>query len=504
MSSEQLIYPILLRDAPDWLGNLIQDSGVPVTYDGNSSGADHLVMIINEKIENESQDKPCLKIEWRSLLPDYSMPEKDIFRNLYFPRATCWYENGIELRENCISDSFRSNIIANLRKKLIAAGLPWVIYKHCPAHYHGIFNFRVDIDENQPEDWRRLIQALSPMRGSTTWFLSMAAAVESPEIYDWLNDCDVNSHGFYHHIHQFDHKLNRLLMQKADNALKGRGFSGRGFAPPSGRYPEGLASIASEMKYHFVAGLGDPNGNIPIRNAGGIWQINSLPVSEGLYLDLDISDAGVVVDGYLAIARRAIERRKPVLIYGHAERRLGRRTEIVENLLERINLHEGLWNVSLSDYINWLEKRNQIKLEVSRPDDHSKELQFSWRHMLFQKSPAIHVEWHAESRTINLSEIAGQRRITLRSTEQTEFQKIETDARKAWLNINEKADLKTWVKTFLDWEREIPVRVLIKGVWRSRIKAVLRYLTDAGWKRKNKAREWTMTDGFSKENSLAA
>jgi hypothetical protein len=56
----------------------------------------------------------------------------------------------------------------------------------------------------------------------------------------------------------------------------------------------------------------------------------------------------------------------------------------------------------------------------------------------------------------------------------------------------------------LDWERVSPVVFLWQGNWRSRIKAILRMLTDKVWQRKFSPKCWEFEEVESDQRSIAA
>ena len=502
MEKRKLIYPILLKNAPNWFANLLRDSGVPVAQSKEESD-EYSIIICDGSTDVDVNSEKKLIISWNSLLPDIFQNDNDIMQSLYMPSKICWIENGIPLTENCISDNLRQSIIQNLSRKVSDHGLPWICFNHCPAEYDNVFNFRIDIDENEPDDWKRVIKALQPVSHATTWFLNVSATEKSPIIYKWLKDSDIHSHGYHHHIHKFDDRLNRMELQKANEILNTNECNGRGFAPPCGRISSGLQNIAAEMKYQFISALGDPNGGLPIRDHHGVWQIHSLPISEGLYLDNNISNSEIIIQGYLAMAMRAFENHKPLLLYGHAERRLGRKPEIISLIIDELNHMGKFWQVSLTKYIQWLNQRNTMNFNVVALNDENSHFQLSWSHTISEVKPQVNFIWKDHVQQFAMKDYSGTFNITMDQIFESLINK-ETVKRAEIKVVSEPVSLKIQIRETLDWERETPPAILFKGGVRSRVKAILRWLTDNRWRKKQRAKEWKLYCNECCERSKAA
>lgn len=502
MDCRKFIYPILLKNTPPWLNYLLTDSGVPVVQ-VEEPGCEYSIVIGNGLSGFDTGNEKCLFIDWKSLLPDSSMSFNDISDRLYLPAATGWIENGITLSENCISDQLRETIIESLRQKITGFGYPWIYFSPFPAGYDNVFNFRIDIDENEPDDWKRAIKALEPVKHATTWFLSVSATEKSPAIYDWLRGCDLHSHGYHHHIHQYDDKLNRIEIQRAAEIYKINGFRAIGFAPPCGRITQELLSIINIMQYQFISGLGDPNGSLPMRDHRGLWHIHSLPLSEGLYLDRNISNSEIIIQGYLSMADRAWKNNKPVLVYGHAERRLGRKPEIISRLIHELSGMRHFWHVSLTKYTDWLKRRNEICFNVMALQNNCEHLQLNWKHSMMDAKPQLNVMWRNNYQEIALKEYNGYLEIVFDKTQKS-INNVDSLNKVHTFPNNEPVSLKHLVKRYLDWERETPPGLLLKGRMRSRLKAVFRWLTDKRWREKHRAKEWKLQFNSFDEKLKAA
>jgi len=485
------IYPITCMNIPEPLYRLFCNFGVPVT----KSSPDQIysdIIISDDSFKTPTdhlrlEGRKPLRISWESLLEDLCTPES-LDPKSQKPVGCQWHENTIMLSENIIQEITAKGVVNRLRTAIINHGLPWVQLSPYPNGYTGVFNFRMDIDEPEPDDWRSVIKALSPIEPAVTWFLSTQATQKSSQIYDWLKGHDVQSHGHWHHVHTGDGKLNHKNLQMAHDELLSRGFNPTGYAAPCGKITDDLSPHLRSMNYKYLAGIGDLCGSIPQKADDGIWRIHALPVSEGLYLEANIDDTDSVVNGYITIAERALSNDRPLFWYGHAERRLGRRPQILESLLNHLIQKQGLWHVTISEYLGWLDERSEIQFEVISSGADQTRFDLHWNQNESHKSPQIWFENNRHRWTVQLSQGQGSSTINIEpengqplihQSDSPEFEFLQYS--KGW-----KLDL----KNYLDWERETPVDFLRNGPMKRRIKGFLRSWTDESWQQRFTPKAW--------------
>lgn len=504
-SNSKIVFPMALVDLPDWFYYLLVDSGVPVVRRNKDDLqlSEHLVIITDSLLQLSNSSQAI--IDWSSLWPIRN--QNSLMQSLYSPLKMKWFENEISLSENCMMDQTRSDIINNIKSYFLKNEIPWIQFDHFPSGYSGVLNFRVDVDENCPEDWFIVRRELEPVKHFTSWFLCTSATEQSPLIYQLLRDCDVHSHGETHHFFSCDNHLNRLSFLYADHVLKNRGYHPAGMAPPGGRLVPFASTLAAELKYQFVAGLGDPSGNLPIRDANGIWQVHALPLSEGLYLDQGIHETDVVCQGYLAIAERAFRNQKPVFLYGHAERRLGRKPNVIRRIvdhLSHLSAQQSCWGGTIPQYLKWLEKRSQAAIELCMADGNDHPVVLKWSHAFNQEYPQISLDWKGVSQKVALDSNHHEMKLVNRRNPLPFSIAIDKKPDVLAIPIVENKLLRNSLRTMLDWERVSPVVFLCQGNWRSRIKAILRMLTDKAWQRKFSPKCWEFEEVESDQRSIAA
>lgn len=484
------IYPILLRNAPEPLVRLLQDAGVLVQEAGPGAAAG-MIEIWDGRLDGDfnKRSEKALTIQAQDLLPDgvsWAMIESEAAT----PVVATWREGEIWLRESIIRQTWADHVLMKLRNLIIHHGLPWACLAAYPAGYSGVVNFRVDLDEPVPDDWRRVLEALEPLEPAVTWFLSTRAAEQANCIYDWLKGRDVQSHGHWHHVHRADSELNHANLLCANQLLNEHEFKPTGFASPCGRMTADLPAILNHLQYQYLAGIGDISGSLPRRMANGLWRVNTLPVSEGLYLEENIHEVEIVVEGYLNIAQRALQRGRPLFWYGHAERRLGRKPAILHRLVREIQNQNGLWLVTLGQYVNWLESRRQVEIKISVDKHRADQLQIESQHVHLKQRPLLHIETGQGRWPVAIPHENGSTLVTLDPALSSSIPKSSNPPELHLLQAD--SGLKHWLREKLDWERETPVEVLRNGPLHRRIKGVLRSRTDRAWRARFQPRAWAL------------
>lgn len=480
-------YPIRLSPrVPVALERLLRDYGVPVTRESVSA-----IVVKDRQESSESQ----VALDWQDLLPEGASLAA-IDREAVRCEQCTWTERGVPMTEAIVREPIGDAVIERLKHRILLAGRLWVRLAPWPAGFDGVFNFRVDVDEPAPDDWRRVVAAIdrAGIEPGVTWFVSTRAAETSPEIASLLEGRDVHSHGHWHHVHANDAALNAVNLAEADQRLRSFGFRPDGFAAPCGRLTTDLLDHLSGLNYRFLAGLGGLCGSVPRSHASGIRSIHALPVSEGAFLEAGLDDVATIVGGYRDAAERAVSRDRPVFWYGHPERRLGRRPEILDRLFASLPAYGKLWRVGLSAYADWLDDRDGVEISVDRLiSDESGSFVVRWSHARDTGLPAmIWVEDGRRRWAVPCAGVQGRFDLNLLAYPSSllpvplpEPCSVRFFADSGWKN---------WLRTKLDWERETPSEWLTGGPSTRRLKGVLRRLTDPSWQSRFRPKAWSMPD----------
>jgi|GEM_PF-5723621 len=498
------IYPILLSHAtPAAVERLLVDAGIPVrrVHDDRSNRSisgipepesSHATFGIHDLAEFDFADRLRVRhvISWQDLLPNGNSFDS-IDAEMSRSSVWAWREAGVEIRESIVRTPIGQAVIDRLKQRLIAHGIPWIRLAPWPAGYDGAFNFRFDLDEPELDDWKRVVRVVDAagIDPGVTWFLCTRAAEKIPDSIALLAGRDVQSHGHWHHVHADDPWLNGSNVASADRFLRNAKFRPAGFAAPGGRIVPDLAKSLIAQGYRSLAGLAELSGT-PVRtSAEGLHQIHALPVCEGAFLEAGIDSVDTIVAGYVAAAERAISRDRPIFCFGHPDRRLGRKPEILENLLQATRGFGRLWHVGLGRHSEWLRARNRLRVNVHRAPDTPGQLTLSWQSVQ-QLAPAsmIWVEAGDDRWVVDCSTPNGQMPLNLAADEASPIPRPVPEP-ESWPGVAD-SGWRARMRIAIDWERESPVEVLRGGPAARRVKGWLRRATDKAWQARFERREW--------------
>ncbi len=507
-AAPEALYPILLSHAtPAAVERLLIDAGVPVLrvhddrsnrmgFENSEPESTYASFGIRDRAEFDFADRFQVRhaISWQDLLPAGTSSDA-IEAELSRSAAWAWREAGIEIRESIVRTPIGQAVIERLKQHIIAHGVPWIRLAPWPAGYDGAFNFRFDLDEPELADWKRVVRIVDAagIEPGVTWFLCTRAAEKIPESISLLAGREVQSHGHWHHVHADDPGLNGSNVASADKFLRNANFRPTGFAAPGGRIVPDLAQSLISHGYRYLAGLADVSGT-PVRtSADGLHHIHALPVCEGAFLEAGIDSVETIVAGYLAAAGRAISRDRPVFWFGHPDRRLGRKPEILEELLQATHGFGRLWHVGLGHYADWFQARNRMNVTVHRSPETPGQLILTW-HSQQHCSPAaaIWVEAEKDRWAVACASPHGQSTLNLAAEVAAAVPRPVPEP-DSW-PVAADSGWRSRLRTALDWERETPVAELRGGPAARRVKGWLRRATDSSWQARFEPLAWPGAD----------
>lgn len=486
------IYPILLSPAtPAAIERLLMDHGIPVSRaDVGQAGRHRFGIRDRAEIDFADRFGVIHAILWQDLLPA-ATPVEVIEAELARSEDWGWREHGVPVQESIVRGRVADVVIERLRDVVRTEGEPWIRFAPWPAGFDGAFNFRFDLDEPDFEDWRQVVRIVDAAGAEpgVTWFLSTRAASRIPEACVFLAGRDVQSHGHWHHCHASDPGLNAENIVRADRFLRSAQFRPTGFAPPSGRITPDLASHLARHGYRYLSGLGDLSGSLPRTDSRGLTHIHAIPVCEGAFLEAGIDDAESVVSGYVAAAERAVSRDRLIFWFGHPDRRLGRKPEILRRLFEAAREFGSLWHISLGGYADWFSARNRIALTVASDERYPGKLSLQWHSpSRTVPEPAIWIEQGGRRWSVVCGGTSGQASIRLVHRHSTPIPAALPEP-ECWPALPGNG-LRSVIRTALDWERETPVESLRGGPPARRLKGLLRRATDKAWQARFEPLAW--------------
>jgi hypothetical protein len=367
----------------------------------------------------------------------------------------------------------REQLLQALRNLVDRHGGTWVRLARYPYPYRSAFNFRADLDEPYPRDFRRFARASLAIADCTTLFVSTRAYGRDTAILRELAEYDTQSHGHNHVVYR-DEQTNLRNLRRAHDVLVDHGLAPTAFAAPEGRWNAGLDRVVESLEYEYSSEFQLSYDDLPFfpwrdRRFSNVLQIPVHPICEGLFLDTGATDLTAFAVHLRLVARAKIEAGEPVFLYGHPERRLGRHPKTLDALIHEIAGEPLLWRVTLTAFARWWRWRSLRKWSLLAKSPELLEVQFEdWdaAHPL-----ALEVVRGEHSAAIP---IATSR--TMIRFDQLAFEKRRPSSdRLQVLQIAPDGGFKQVVKQMLDWETVTPVEELPSRTLREQLKRKLRH-----------------------------
>ena len=273
----------------------------------------------------------------------------------------------------------RRKLVDQIRDAVTLAGGIWARLAPHPFPYKSAFNLRLDLDEPEPEDYRRFAKARRPLDDCSTHFVSTGAYGGMAGVLDDLRGLDAQSHGHYHFVYR-EPEANRRNLERAHRLLGESGFAPEGFAGPHGRWNEGLDQALEDLGYSYSSDFQLGYDDLPFFPWRGdrfskVLQVPVHPLCEGAFFEAG-GDPRTVADHFVRVVRAKVEAGEPAFVYGHPERRLGRHPEIVRALAGAVDRESLLWRTTLTEFARWWRWRGERRWSVVPRGEDRFEVQF--------------------------------------------------------------------------------------------------------------------------------
>ena len=275
-----------------------------------------------------------------------------------------WNIGGLSVRETVSRRAkgiIRERLLESLRASVHQNGGVWARLSPYPHPYQSAFNFRADLDEENPDDYRRFAEARRPLEDCTTHFVSTFAYANQASVLNDLKRLDTQSHGHFHHIYD-DHRENQTNLGNAHEILLESGFDPKGFAAPHGRWTPASDACLERLGYEYSSDFQIGYDDFPFfpwvdDRFSKVLQIPIHPVCEGMFLDAGAARGTEVAEHLAEVVRSRLDGHLPAFVYGHPERRLARFPEVFQRLATTIAGARTLWRVTLTEFAAWWKFR---------------------------------------------------------------------------------------------------------------------------------------------------
>ena len=475
------LLPLVLDDVPAALRTALEQEGLPLAEARTEQPAGRFVLW-------DSRRKPQARLADGQLAVDVDQLRQssavDPLAALADTRSSKrgWRLGSVLAVEDVARHDkreIRRQVVGAIRGIIETAGGVWLRISAYPYPYRSAFNFRLDHDGYQPDDFDAVLKAIEGHEHAVTHYICASTHADQPEALERLRGFDVGSHGYWHHSYQ-DERQNRLNIRRGIEALRAAGIEPSGFAAPHGRYTQSLPAVLDELGVTHSSEFGLTYDESPLTLPGRrALQIPIHPVCLGIALEgarADISqmmpsdiDVATLVTAHfreVALAKHAAG--EPVFLYGHPDGRLGRYPQVLRETLQTCSGLSGMWQTTHSEFARWWRARSQARLRVVSHGG-------SWK-VLVDHAPAgwrMAVElWRSDQMAL----------IPLDSPaidvvpESLKFEARPSPRFERGEIVRAPAGVRDRIARYLDWERETPLAELPGRTLRERLKRSLRRL----------------------------
>lgn len=370
--------PLLLWETPPGLELLLAQEGVPFLRIRDAHrlafGQGRFVLHDSRRITAQrlraTLGPEHVPIDIDSLRP---RGERDPFKEVLATDSvtTSWNIEGTNLTERVARvdrAAIRSQIMNALRPKILEAGGIWARLAAYPYPYRSAFNFRVDLDEPNPDDYERFAQARTPLNDCTTHFISTAAYGGFEAILKDVGRFDAQSHGHFHTVYR-GVKSNLRNLANAHRLLESSQIIAEGFAAPGGRWNHALDHALEAMLYRYSSDFQVGYDDRPFfpwvgDRFSSVLQVPVHPICEGLFLEAGAANPRRISNHFRSVLQSKVAAGEPAFLYGHPEQRLGRWPEILKNLASAIAGQDLLWRTTMTAFARWWVWRAQRRWSI--------------------------------------------------------------------------------------------------------------------------------------------
>lgn len=476
--------PLLLWKTPPALEMILRQEGIPVEvlgdrnpfslragrfvlYDGRNDShrsllamllPDHVAIDIDQYRQGEPIDPFQALVDHRNGRAIWDLEEASLSERIA-ARPKAW---------------IRRRLIDRLRETVGAAGGVWLRLSPYPHPYRSAFNFRVDLDEPAPDDYRRFARAREPLADCCTHFVSTHAYGGLPSILADLRRVDTQSHGHFHFVYR-DALANRRNIARAEVILRDVGIPPTGFAAPHGRWNHGLDDALEDAGYCYSSDFQVGYDDFPFfpwkeKRFSNVLQVPIHPVCEGLFLEAGVRDPVTIAEYFQSVIEQKLNTREPAFIYGHPERRLARMPGVLLHIARLIDGESLVWRTTLTEWARWWRWRGERRWMVVPREENHFEIQFDEWDSEYPLAVEVHrgrfqcmIPVTGPRMTLRLEDLAYERRAD--SSEYSDPPR----------NDPRRPTIRETIRRMLDWETVTPIEELAGNSLPDRLKLGLRW-----------------------------
>ncbi|MEX0585478.1 MAG: hypothetical protein WD176_02455, partial [Pirellulales bacterium] len=372
----------------------------------------------------------------------------------------------------------RRRVMGELRRLIEAAGGLWVKLSAYPFPYRSAFNFRLDHDEYDADDFDATLRTIAGYEHAFSHYICGSTHEGQADALARLRGSDVGSHGYWHHTY-FEPRENLRNIGRGIESLHEAGIEPSGYVSPHGRFNRGLLAALEELKIGHSSEFGLSYDDLPFFPVGGkVLQIPVHPVCLGIFLEA-LRAAGTARDSTARVVEdasdylcRALEVRyqtgEPIFLYGHPDGRVGRYPQVLQAVLETADRCAALWMTDRTTLAAWWRERGRVRLQLTRDSD-----AYLMQTSYLPRGQRLAIEyWRGEHVAVMPVDETSVRF----SPEALAYQKRQLFDVPRPARLDQAQGIKGRMKRYLDWEKVTPPAEIDASTWRGWMKRALRRL----------------------------
>ncbi len=374
--------------------------------------------------------------------------------------------------------AIRVAAIHRLREIVEGAGGIWFRLSAFPYPYRGMFNFRVDYDEYDSNDFHETLSSLADYQAACSHFICGASYEAHPEALAQMRDFDVGAHGYHHHTYS-DFESNLKNIRRSVEVLQSAGIKPSGFVAPHGRSSPGLLKALQHLGISHSSEFAMAYDELPFwPEDSSVLQIPVHPVCLGLFLDAARKRTGIdslrpeqaadLAATYFArVARSKYLAGEPVMLYGHPTRRLGRHPQVLQSVLNEVAGFSAIWSASLTEITRWWRAREQVQVRVWA-EGNTVVVQADRRPARYGLAGELIRGEHVAMVHLNARVVRFQSGALI-------YERRTAGDTPRPIRLDQAESIKNRIRRYVDWEKVTPVDEIDASSWRGWVKRAIRW-----------------------------
>ena len=481
------LLPLLLAEVPAGLRQALAQEGVACQEHSAAPAAGRFVLYDSRRGACRLAVEGQVGIDVHALRAGFA---KDPFELLLDEGAARqhWQIGPLSVSEEVArvdKPRLRGKLMPRLRLAVEAAGGLWLKLSAWPFPYRSAFNFRLDHDEYEAADFDATLRVIAGHEHAFSHYVCGSTHHRHADALARLQGADVGSHGYWHHTY-YQPQENLKNIRRGILALEKAGLRPSGYVSPHGRFNRGLLWALEQLGVTHSSEFGFAYDDLPQFPAGSnVLQIPVHPVCLGIFLEaarkssaasrgdrssqLEARRAQAVREAseyFQRLLEAKYQAGEPIFLYGHPDGRIGRYPQLLAGVLQAASQCAALWMTDRTTLASWWRQRAAVRWQLLRDGD-----TYLIQADNMPASQRLAVEyWRGE----HVALMPLDQQVVRFSPEALAWQPRKPFQWPRSVRVDRRRDLKTRLRSYLDWEKVTPLEEIDGGTLRGWMKKTLR------------------------------